>query len=90
MLHFANYERNANQIYNEGLPLSCQNVYHQKVYKWGCSLDAQWLGFKAFAAVVWVQSLVRGTEIPQAAQPSPKNKKNIQSFSMQKEKSTNN
>ena len=33
MLNSANYQRNANQNYNEVSPHSGQNGYHQKVYK---------------------------------------------------------
>ena len=33
MLNIANHQRNANQNHNETSPHTCQNDYHQKVYK---------------------------------------------------------
>ena len=33
MLHITNYQRNANQNYNDAPPYSDQNGHHQKVYK---------------------------------------------------------
>ena len=40
----------------------------------GNSLALQWLGLGAFTAGAWVQSLVWGTKIPQAAQHGHKTK----------------
>ena len=33
MLNIVNYQRNANQNYNEVTPHTCQNGLHQKIYK---------------------------------------------------------
>ena len=33
MMNIANYQRNANQNYNEVSPYLGQNVHHQKIYK---------------------------------------------------------
>ena len=33
MLNIGNYQRNANQNYNEVTPHTCQNGHHQKIYK---------------------------------------------------------
>ena len=33
MLNIANHQRNANQKKNEATPHTCQNGYHQNVYK---------------------------------------------------------
>ena len=34
MFNIANYQRNANQNYNDTSPHTSQNAYHQKVNKW--------------------------------------------------------
>ena len=43
MLNITNYQRDANQSYKAVSPHTSQNGHHQKVYKEGASLVAQWL-----------------------------------------------
>ena len=68
MLKIINYQRNANQNYNEVSPHTSQNGHHQKVYR--ASLVAQWLRVclpmqgTRVRALVWEDPTCRGATRP--------------------------